>query len=437
MLERGVVIVERSEVVGAGELGRYSISSDSATEAFLDAVMRTEEPALAALRSHPTVTAMSPYIGGSVPLEMVASYLRLVGETLCDLVKNSPHGLVLRGYTALSTQRTALGGWTTRVRCERTGQERSIATQSVVLATGAHQPQSRLHSEKIAGVPLLPTYTGKVFQSAELLTKQGLEEIQDRLQQEIEPKIVVVGGSTSGGAVARVLLNDAKRLAFGKHGVTFMHRRPLRIFYNSAAEALEDGYTDFGSRDICSVTGRVYRLGGFRLETRELMMRAMRMSGRSGEPRLKLHALAEEQPSTTKKLLDEAHVIVAALGYRPRALSILAEDGGQMKLKCSCDAMRAMVDETSHVLAQDETPIAGLYGIGLASGFVPSGKLGGEESFTGQANSLWLWQHDIGAMIAAGVSADHDSRPTPAVVRPGIYRIPATARTAARLETTR
>ncbi len=48
-------------------------------------------------------------------------------------------------------------------------------------------------------------------------------------------------------------------------------------------------------------------------------------------------------------------------------------------------------------------PIKGLFGIGLAAGFVPYGKLGGEPSFRGQANGLWLWQNDIGSIIVKAV----------------------------------
>jgi hypothetical protein len=40
-----------------------------------------------------------------------------------------------------------------------------------------------------------------------------------------------------------------------------------------------------------------------------------------------------------------------------------------------------------------------VFGIGLASGHVPDGGLGGEASFSGKANGLWLWQNDIGQMI--------------------------------------
>ena len=45
----------------------------------------------------------------------------------------------------------------------------------------------------------------------------------------------------------------------------------------------------------------------------------------------------------------------------------------------------------------------GLFGIGLGAGFVPRGRLGGEASFRGQANGLWLWQHDVGSLIIDAV----------------------------------
>ncbi|RZM10963.1 MAG: aminotransferase DegT, partial [Sphingomonas sp.] len=49
------------------------------------------------------------------------------------------------------------------------------------------------------------------------------------------------------------------------------------------------------------------------------------------------------------------------------------------------------------------------YGIGLAAGFVPWGRLGGEASFSGQANGLWLWQNDVGMMIVDQLLA-HEAR---------------------------
>jgi hypothetical protein len=43
--------------------------------------------------------------------------------------------------------------------------------------------------------------------------------------------------------------------------------------------------------------------------------------------------------------------------------------------------------------------VPGVYAMGLAAGFVPHGELGGEASFSGQANGLWLWQNGVGSRI--------------------------------------
>ena len=58
-----------------------------------------------------------------------------------------------------------------------------------------------------------------------------------------------------------------------------------------------------------------------------------------------------------------------------------------------------MVDRHCRILDASGAAIPGLFGIGLAAGFVPWGRLGGEASFRGQANGLWLWQNDVGQMI--------------------------------------
>jgi hypothetical protein len=46
-----------------------------------------------------------------------------------------------------------------------------------------------------------------------------------------------------------------------------------------------------------------------------------------------------------------------------------------------------------------------VFGIGLGTGFKPSPGMGGEPSFRGQANSLWLYQNDIGGVVYRGVQA--------------------------------
>ncbi len=70
------------------------------------------------------------------------------------------------------------------------------------------------------------------------------------------------------------------------------------------------------------------------------------------------------------------------------------------------------MDNDCRVLDAGGNPLPHLFAIGLAAGFVPHGKLGGEPSFRGQANGLWLWQSDVGGLIVDAIlspSVDQDN----------------------------
>ena len=188
-------------------------------------------------------------------------------------------------------------------------------------------------------------------------------------------------------------------------GLALLHRRPLRPFYPSAEAARADGFDDFGRDDICPVSGFVYRLAGFRLEARELVVHALGIGGRVGDPRLRLHRIAGDDDTEARRLLDEADLVVAAFGYRPHALTLMDAAGRSIRLHADGPIRGAMVDDHCRVIDADGVPVPGVYGIGLAAGFVPSGALGGEKSFRGQANGLWLWQNDVGRLIVDQVLA--------------------------------
>ena len=74
-----------------------------------------------------------------------------------------------------------------------------------------------------------------------------------------------------------------------------------------------------------------------------------------------------------------------------------------MTLQSETGPQARLVDNYCRVVDAGGSPLPHLFAIGLAAGFVPYGKLGGEKSFRGQANGLWLWQNDVGAMIADAI----------------------------------
>lgn len=313
----------------------------------------------------------------------------------------------LTGLDAVSASRTAKGGW--RVCCRASasgadGEDIRLDAESLVLATGAQEPEDRLLREVVAAGPLLPRFAGKVVQSSALLSHAGAAAAVGRLAARAAPKVAIVGGSHSAVACARLLLDASPGLHFGEGGVTVLHRRPLRLTYASEAAALAEGYTAFGPDDVCARTGRVFPLAGFRSDARDLLRRAWGLGGCGPEPRLRLHRLGLESDAEAERILAEADLIVAALGYQPRALPLFDADGRRIALHAETAAGAALVDARSRVLAADGSPVEGVFGIGLAAGF-PLRGTHGETSFEGQANGLSLWHGEIGAAIVRDLLA--------------------------------
>jgi hypothetical protein len=401
LLKQGVGIVEKTDALGAGSIGNYAINSDSSGRTFVDCLLSDEPSEVTRLANHPLTQRIAAAGDGTVTLRDAGSFLGLVGGALERMIERESASAVMTRHTALTASRV-LDGWHVEVRDERSGEIRIVRARNLVLATGGHQPMDRLSKERIGGLSLVEAAGDRLVQSGEVLTAGGLDKVATILAGRPSPKVAIVGGSTSAAAVAHAFLHRLPTVNFGEGGITLLHRRELRIFYPDRESALSEGYTEWTEEDVCQLSGRVFRLAGFRLDSRELIMQARGLGGRPPEPRLRLFRVTDDE-AATRRIIDEADVVVAALGYRPRPLPIVGRDGAPVHLLPSTGPQMPLVDKECRVLDANGQPVPRLFGIGLSAGFVPSGRLGGEVSFRGQANGLWLWQHDVGSLIVKAV----------------------------------
>jgi len=414
ILTRGIAIVEAGPAIGAGKIGGYGISSDSTAETLVSCIHGNPHPLMTGLRDHPVVQEVAGYGAAAVPLALVGEMLNAVGHVLQGALQNAEGCRTLLGYMAVHTQQMRDGTWRTLLRRVHDGASHVIRSRIVVLATGGYQPVTQLESYRVGGVPLLPRYSATVLQSDDALSGLGFAAIRQRLDASPDQSIAIIGSSSSALACAKAVLRLKTGQRPSVRSLTLLHRRPLRLFYSSAEAAFQDGYTDFGPDDICPRSGFVYRFAGFRLESRELAMAALGIGGRKADPRLHLHRLTGGADAGARTILDQADLIISALGYRPRALQVLATEGETIPLHADRHGEAALVDGRCRVMDASGVPIEGLFGIGLAAGYRAPETNGGEPSFRGQTNGIWQWQNDIGAMIAhelAGNAVDAAQQP--------------------------
>jgi hypothetical protein len=284
--------------------------------------------------------------------------------------------------------------------------------KNVVFAMGGVQSRSDALSRDLGhGVVLRSDFESKTWTTSELFTTTGQARLSKVLPR--SPRIVVIGGSHSAITTAWLLLNRFNAQEFDTHPIEILHRRPPRLFYPTADAALAEGYRDFEAGDVCPVTRRLYRLGGLRLSARELVAQIMGLGARAVEKRAMLQQITALSEVELRSKLRAADVIVSAFGYRPRTVPVYDAclsntERQRILLHCEQGTAAPMVDAQCRLLDATARPIAGMFGIGLASGFVPHGAMGGEPNFRGQTNGLWLYQNDVGMRILDALDRDAD-----------------------------
>jgi hypothetical protein len=213
--------------------------------------------------------------------------------------------------------------------------------------------------------------------------------------------VVILGGSHSAFSAVWALTNLLPPNMFSPASIQLLYRNRLRIFYPSAEEALLDNYLDFTAQDICPVTNRVFRLGGLRGDARQLWRRLSGRPRTEPESRVVLQRINALSPSVLRTQLEEADLIICALGYRPHTIPFF--DAGGRRVPLMADLGLRSVDSGCRVRLTDGRALPNVFSLGLASGYLPYGHMGGEASFVGQQNSLWLYQNDIGHTVYKGV----------------------------------
>ena len=394
----GLAVIERAGTLGAGQLGHYAIRSDTTAETFLSAIKDNPEARLAALVDHPAAAAMAQNIGAlGAPLAQAGDLLAVTGQRLAEIVTDNG-GTVLTRHDAIGARRTADGQWATTVK-PHDGTAYDLISRQIVLATGGQMDARDVARAPIAGGTLGDLAGERLVIADDVMKTGGLERVLQRLDGVRDPRIAIVGGSTTALATVVRLLKAGADLPLGAAAISVLHRRPLRPFYHSQAAARDDGFDDFTEADICPVSGFVYRLAGFRLESRELLLRALAIGGRVPDPRVALFRLDLNDDAAARAVIARADLVIGATGYRPRALPLFDVDGTAIVLASDGDTPGPLVDRHCRIMAADGSVVPDAFGIGLAAGFVPWGRLGGEPSFRGKANGLWLWQNDVGQMI--------------------------------------
>ncbi len=394
---RGVLIVDRQHALG-GTLGRYAINSDSLGGAYLEFLDAPGTPApLRALRDHPVTHQMEVYYDGFPPLDLVYRFLRVLGATMESMIAAQP-GCAFWNNTDVRSLHLLPDGSLEARTVAPDGTAAKITARTAIVALGGRQNWMR--QSLCQGLTLEDCSARYVMPSDRLLSHSGVAEAIRVLRGDPLRPVVILGGSHSAYSSAWTLAHLVPPEVLGTRAVFMLQRRPPRIFYPTREAAEADGHV-VKDEDICPRTRRVNRLGGLRSDGRDMWRRIAAKPGTTAETRFIVLSLEQLSSAQVSELLAQAALVVPAFGYRSATLPIFDSRGRRLAL--NADAGGSNVDQACRLMLADVGTIENVFGIGLGTGFRPFGPMGGEPSFDGQANSLWLYQNGIGAMVHRGI----------------------------------
>jgi hypothetical protein len=397
-LDRGVLVVERSGRLG-GSLGGYGINSDSLGGSYLECLDAGDVPsALQDLRHDPVTEEMRRHRETFPPLPLVDRYMGRIGQAIAAMMSGR-RGSGLHLSTTVESLRLRKDG-TVAVRVRRGVIGKTLLAHSAVVAVGGRQLDG--DQELAAGLKITDCRARHVMPSDRLLSHDGLVEADRIIRNADGRRIVILGGSHSAYAAAWALLERAGASALVDGQIAIVQRRPPRVFYPDRAAADADGYA-VAPGDICSRTGRVNRMGGLRGHGRDVWRRIARRPDVVAEHRIAIHPLNDFSPARLRAEIDEAALVVPCLGYRSATVPIFGPSGERLPL--AADDNRVAVSASCRLLCADGIELPQIFGVGLGTGFRPDEAMGCEPNFDGQANSLWLYQNDIGGLIYRGIHA--------------------------------
>ena len=401
-LKSGLTVLDRDTAMG-GTIGRYVINSDSLGTAYLECLDAAPARELfAQLRDDAVTRELEAMRYGFPPLRLVGAYLRRLGAVLAGAIASSPQSEFL-SEVHVRALHLRDGGTVAAEVVTPGGDVRFVEARCAVMALGGRQDLSTyLRSPLLGDVRLADVELGKLITSDALLTTGGLSRAIAMLSKSARPRVAVLGGAHSAFSVLWVLAHLMPDVPFGPGDITLLYRHPARVLYWTRDDARADGY-GFTELDVCPRTQRVNRLGGIRGDGREMWRRLTKRPGTEPEERVRMIELSEADmaPVQLRKLLDEADLIVPAFGYRASTIPVFDPEGCRLPLKA--DLGGPAVGRDARLLLADGGQVPNIFGIGLGADYRPWGHMGGEPSFDGQTNGLWLYQNDIGAVVYEGV----------------------------------
>lgn len=357
----GIALVHggTEDSLGKGKLGEYLINSNTFAKSLVASILDDKvdvEPMekasgtyLESLKSHPSTIALNDIGHATAPLTSLGNFLGAVGQATREELKKRDTCQVLMN-TMATKLRMLDNGMVEISTAGKDGVLQTLVAEKVVLATGGSQTVPKLGPKSMQQ---------KIFLSDNVLRQGGLDALVSHLKLKGSSKVCVVGGSHSAFSVSWTLLNKVEKkgekFQFDSKDITMLHRSPIRCFYQTQKEAMNDGV----QVSATDKSGAVNTFTGLR-EDAKMLFKNIR---RNVENRVRLIQIKDGgSGSIQQKAFEEAAAIVWCCGYETNSIHVEDQVGNSVPL--TNHRGQAKIDTQARIVS-GKNSLNQLLGIGL------------------------------------------------------------------------
>ncbi|MFM0308409.1 hypothetical protein P0D71_11520 [Paraburkholderia sp. RL17-383-BIF-A] len=408
----GLLIIDKRVSFGAGKLGDYvNVTGNSVAKTFLACLEHERfDEVFGDIREYNALhKKMAADPDGAPLLSEVGQLLTLAAERLIAHLVEHFDVDVLRGHEIDAIRRCQDGRFEiVHHDTRKPAVRRLVTSDTVVMNLGGSQRVEEIDELcRTLDIPA-PGDGVMIHTSDDLLRLTRTQLVNTFAPVFAAPtagrsnRISIIGGSHSAFTMTERLATDLGEV--GLDEISIIHRSPIRLFFETEAEARAWGYTVDPASDICPVTRRVNRSSGLRYRAFEIACAVM-SHGRvpSTKPRIELvdAASGEAAQARAAECLAHSCAVIHGAGYGPNMSALVDYRGATIPLQFSQGGIE--VDKFGRPLDIHGNAIRGLFTFGLGAGFRPDPEIGSEAAFTGRIYGVWIFHHDIGGRILAGV----------------------------------
>ncbi|WP_445179252.1 hypothetical protein [Pseudomonas sp. McL0111] len=364
------LILEKSTTLGSGEIGQYRITANSLGVVFLEKFQdRTDELSLF-LQGTPEWAYFTERRGEAVELRHVGRFLEHIGTYVAQHKTLYKRFEISTESVVTEIRLTAQGHYCVTYRVD--GQCVEVLCKKVIFNIGGRLNKTTVQHphHNIASDSLLKGAHDRALRNGEFNS------------------LAIVGSSHSA---ISCLIRLVEQLNY-PGTITLLTKREFKLFFDSPASASEQDYP-FVDADVCQASQRVNRYSGLRYDSFEFA----RKIKQGLIPNLSIVNIADASADQILSQIAQSDALIHSTGYKAGLVPILDVDGTALELQQ--DEFGLLTNPQLNPLTRDGRVLENFHTFGLGAGIKTGGDSGGEESFCGRIDGVWVYQHMVPGLI--------------------------------------